>query len=1341
MYIDPNLHIHSTFDEAKEFYGAFDPYIPGITKKPVGIAEVVRGDRNLIVGEPGVGKTLLLEKIKDQLVVEGVVPHLILLKEEDAIAQIDESLSSESSQRRPMVLDGLDEIQASRFPVTLKKIRDISTQQPGLPIYIASRWVFINRYAADFSEYRFITVSPFSQGQVEKYLVDSGHEEAAVLTFVRRLMSFRHDTLVIQVPRYLFLLGEYLKEHGMESIERLSRNDLFDYFIYAKLGLEDKRLNADRRAITKRLLEKLALTMEIYQTNTIRKDELMTFFDDLESDLKVTALSQLDLQVLFDKTLLKDNHDSIEFDNTEFQEYLAAKDITRFADPRRAAFAFAVDQRVNEFQPSWFNTLTFLVDMQPGLLEQFIEFSGIRGTKTVDEEFLRFLSRVDSQELAPEIKRALFTNLVDYHQRQPQWMPPHLASSLPGLFDPSQETLLKRAVTAAEDKNGDKRFVPLGNIAMIVGHLFNAGAALDQDYWREQLLAFAADTNENGVLQRNALFALEQLADPSIVARLPSFLGGDESVTRAMLRFCRAVDPDGPTSLEYFAQGTLRHEVEARYGFYAMKGKGALEAFLKKFNSDEGFRQAFLDQASVFNDKDHLIIDNIKAVCDDEMASLCCEAIVQSLDTMTAHFAQRSVFLQNLGKLLVDREASWFRRIIQMIQSAQPQIGTYYVEPLLAALIENPADVNQRVASMIAAGLHSTAFRILLQLKFSDRPGAEELFGAGRALLPSEYHAWEEATKAKEAAASAKQQRLIDDFRTQLEPAPKQYNLGVFAFYLQHKDELASLMSSGDRERLISLISGSVFKSVDPAEYDLTVTEDRGGGSVTYTVSSHIKVFSDALMVARHLGIDTTPFRQKIINYIPFAYNEDLQAIFGLVETVTPAEFAPVLSVYRERRSDLWRHNPGNLIEAVERYHISDAIPVLKSFVTEPAFGSYPRQRALLVVESFVPDKAYLKSIASKYQRGASQADRTVAEAATALLIARHADEESIRERLRDVIKRAAPFTEPRGTHVVGAFEDEITVGGTYAKPLTELRAGGFEQDYLRLLDHALVLWKKGDKFYQYATYLWEIVYAYFNNLKELGSYRPLQVLEQKVAAIKQGEGGNWLAARMVPLRREYLSYLGKPRSISVAIQSYNAARRYARKEIINSQDLSYHLQEAIEEDLTRWIEAEGAYDLLLKGRLYKAKIQQREKFVQKTLKNQLEYILMKRGFQVDVYREPQLLDEKRPDLLVRYGFAGPVILEVKLTSNKDMHTMKPEQTTSYANMRQYLQGYGASHGIFLVIDIEPTKSLHKVTEAFSKIPNVWVKVFNCRKDETAKAKASRGKPKARTPRNTRGRT
>jgi hypothetical protein len=112
-----------------------------------------------------------------------------------------------------------------------------------------------------------------------------------------------------------------------------------------------------------------------------------------------------------------------------------------------------------------------------------------------------------------------------------------------------------------------------------------------------------------------------------------------------------------------------------------------------------------------------------------------------------------------------------------------------------------------------------------------------------------------------------------------------------------------------------------------------------------------------------------------------------------------------------------------------------------------------------------------------------------------------------------------------RGVHPVSSLEEEIAGGRGFAAALMKVRTRGYEDNYLQLLDQAMALWAKGKDFYQYATYLWDIVYAYFDNLKGSGSYEPLQILERKVATIR-GSGSNWLAARMASLRRAYLMYL-----------------------------------------------------------------------------------------------------------------------------------------------------------------------------------------------------------------------
>lgn len=1312
MYITPITKVHATFDEAKKYYAEYSDLFSDDEKR-LAVNDLAQGTRNLIVGEPGVGKSELLKKIKEHLDKQQSNTELIILKDADSIDRIDAFFNGKTDAHKTLLLDALDEVQSSCFPSVLQKIENVSRQHPDVPIYLSARWIFISRYANSFPGYRFIVISPFTRSQVREYLLGAGRSEVDIDELLNRVMSFSHQMLVIQIPRYLSYLDDFLKTRGVDAAARVSRNELFEYFIYHKLELEDKKLNADKRAITKRVLEKLALTMEIYQANIISKDELMTFFDDLRSDLKLVALSQISLEVFFDYSLLRSNNDSIEFENTEFQEYLAAKEITRFPDPARGAFSFAVDQNIQEIYPTWFNALTFLVDMQPDLLEQLVEFSGMRGSefKAVDDTFLTFLSRVDASKVSEDVRRRLFRDSIAYHQRVRHWLSGKLASALPGFFDPSLEVTLKSWVAEAESEHGAKRFVPLGNIAEVIGYLLKHDTSLDRPYWRKKLVNYVSDENENGVLQRRALFALEQLGDPTVIDELPNLTGSDELIVRAFLSACTVLEPDNPKCLNYFIETVRKNELHGVYGLLAVKKPDSIKKFLDIFNADEKFRDEFLDAVSIFCDKQFPLVEHIESVLDDEIEKLCKEALAKCAHYNLGHRAEKSPFIVGLYSVLRKKDPRLSAYIIESIQRNKGGSANLFGTHRFFAEVLEKEDVPVYIDAMIAAGENRSAFSVMAWIKMSKRESAEEIFEAGRSKLSEYYSDWENS-RTTLASSSNGNEKILHKFELLLEPEPEKFSSDVFDFYNRNANRLDPHITEAQRQRMMDLITGTVLSSVDPGEHQLYITNQQTG-TKTYTTSSSIRIFGEAIFAARRLEIDVTRFRQRILNFIPFADSEALRIIFELVKNIKPPEMAPVLKVYKERQSDLWRHNPSSFVEAVEQYHFVEAVPILKEFVKETAIDTYARQKALPILDSLAPDSVFIKEVFDQYKGSENSDERMLAYIANGLLITSYGDVDAIQWRIHQVVEKATPFLLPRGVNTVSHLEEEIH-SKSFAKPLMELKRQGFEDGYLQLLEQAMGIWARGKQSYAYAKYLWEIVYSYFENLKEGRSYEPLRLLERKISEMKDQDGANWLATRMEPLRRSYLGYLGKPRNISEAVKKYNAARAHDYKKIRNSSDLFRHLQEALESDLRRWIEGEGAYELILGSKVYRPKRQEYEKLIQKTLKTQIENILLKRGFQIEVLREPELLDQKKPDFLVRYGFAGPIIIEVKLTSNTDIQGSKIDKSFSYLNMKQYMQGHGASHGIFLIFDNKPATNLPEVKQLFQTIPNVWAKSFDC---------------------------
>ena len=1334
VYVSPVLRVHSTFEQAKKFFDEEGPLAFFERGPSVRISDVVDGKRNLIVGEPGVGKTELIRKVEEHLRQQGLATGLVSLRDRDSLEKIDAFLAS--AARQAILLDGLDEVQSSRFPQVLQKIDAISRELPNLLIFISCRWVFISRYAVSFPDFRFISISPFTRAQVREYLSRLNHPSADIDELLNRVMSFGHQTLVIQIPRYLSYLERFLTDRGITAASAVSRNELFEYFIYAKLELEDKRLHAQKRLLTKRVLEKLALTMEIYQSNVLTKDELMTFLDELNSKLTLVALSQWKLETFYEKSLLKDGIDTIEFDNSEFQEYLAAKEITRLPNASRAAFAIATDQTLQELFPSWFNALTFLVDMQPEILEQLLEYSAIRGAgfKVVEPLFFEFLSRVSPRAMSHGLRRRVFTDVLNYHRRTRQWLPGKLVAALPGYFDPSLDGTLRAIVDEAKSESGASRFVALANVANLIGHLLRSGTSIDRPLWRERMITYATD--DNAVLQRHALFALSELGDVSVVDELPDLSESDELVARAFLDMCIDVAPNHPRCIGYLVAATKLGKWEARHGFAALSSKEAIKSFLAALEADGDFRRQFLRELSYTEEEDRAVVRNIAQVLDTEIRDLSKQVLLRCLDFELGQSFEDSEFLAELWKVLQANDPEFLLKMVHAIDALPDKNAGFYLVTGLIARVITPTQVTSYLDAMLELGERAAAHSTMIRVKRSDRADREEVYELGRSRLAPEYASWEASLANAAARSQNREEELLKEFEKQLQPEAEKFSSSVFRFYKQNAQRLAPLVRSEHKDRLRDLIENTILKFVDPAGHGVTITEN-SGATTTYRMSSALRMFGDALPLMEELKLDIAPHRQRILNFIPFAFSDELKAVFRLVRNIQPAELQPVVDMYKSRSSDLWRHQPSNLVEAVEQYHVVDAIPILRQFVGETAFDRYTRRKALTVSESLMPDSSFLVSVFERYQGSAVKDEIAVAETANALLIKAHADPTAIRWRLDKVISNVVPFVQPSGVHRVGDVEDELH-SKSFAAPLMQLKRPGFENEYLKLIDESMKVWLRGEQFHTYAAYLWDITYAYFDNLKEGRSYLPLQQVERKIAEMRDQEGANWVASRMASLRRSYLSYLGKPRSISEAVHAHNEAREYDDRKIRNSHDLYRHLQNVFEFDIKRWIEGEGAYELIIGEKVYATKKQEYEKLIQKTLKAQIETMLLRRGFQVELIREPQLYDEKRTDFVVRYGFVGPIVVEVKLTSNSDMKARDLEKSPSFRSMERYMAGYGASYGIFLVIDNDATSKLSRIKSAFQKIPNVWVESFDCKGNQRVRSK-KRAAPRARSRRSVSG--
>lgn len=727
----PITEISSSFAEAKEQYGKYGHGFVFDDAESATLDDLAKGKRNVIVGEPGIGKTELMKRLQGVLDASGNETKLISLRSLSAVQDMDAFVTMETDRPKALMLDALDETPLATLSAVLEKVQEISREQPGLAVYISSRWIFMEKYANSFSEYRFIAIKPFTSGQVKDYLVTGGRNETEVEELISRMMQF-HGRVIIQIPRYLFLLENFMQGKAASDVYGVSRNELFEHFIYYKLELEAAKSDKAREMVPviKRLLEKLALVMEIYQTNAITKEELATFFDDLKSDIKLVVLTQVSIDVLLKNSVLQTSAtdaDKLEFENAEFQEYLAAKEITRFPEPRRAAFSFAADSTLSEIYPSWYNTISFLVDMEPDMLGQLLDFSGIRGEefKVADEAFFSFLNRVNPAFTPEPAKARLFTDVVSYHNTKLQWMPGQLTSALPGFYSADLENFLKEEIAKAEpqDRSDAKYYVPTGNVAYVVAYLLRSNIEIDRVYWRERLVRYASEPCANGVLPRHALLALSKFGDPTVIEELTGRTQArDELVMREFVAMCAELDPNNPRSVEAFLQRIRANDLHGRYGLFEVTQADALKQFLRAYNKDENLRREFLDDSSIFADKDHKIVDNIRAVADDEMRELAIEAIVQSVHYSVAHTRGKSAFISGLMAFLREGNPGFIPDLIRCIRGTDDgETSLYFAQDFFSDLL-SVEDVVPYIDAMLESGEHTKKEDKLESLQFEHVP-------------------------------------------------------------------------------------------------------------------------------------------------------------------------------------------------------------------------------------------------------------------------------------------------------------------------------------------------------------------------------------------------------------------------------------------------------------------------------------------------------------------------------------------------------------------------------------------------------------------------------------------
>ncbi len=383
----------------------------------------------IVLGEPGCGKSELVIQIKNQGPEKSkkIIDYSLTSYSENALIEFVKD-GFEDSADNIFCFDALDEVDSNLFPKVVKFISSVNEKYPKSSIIVTCRSYYIDNnlsLISILSDFQFILVDLFDEDRIKNF-INQIIKKPNLKEFLFNKIKEDDKSVgifpILKIPRYLTEICKVINDNNYEVniIQEWKRTDYFEKAIYFKLQTDIKKRKGKKNLpneleISQRMLEKLALIMEIKRTNRISKDEFISMLDDINSNINTSFLASFDINLFISRTLKKtDNY--IEFHNTEFQEYLAAKEIIRLRSSEQVLYELIVDSDLGHIYSNWYDVLRFVVEMHPAILLPIANFLVNKRDGLADEQLLKLLKESNIKELSKNEKGRLFDIFYAYFQ-------------------------------------------------------------------------------------------------------------------------------------------------------------------------------------------------------------------------------------------------------------------------------------------------------------------------------------------------------------------------------------------------------------------------------------------------------------------------------------------------------------------------------------------------------------------------------------------------------------------------------------------------------------------------------------------------------------------------------------------------------------------------------------------------------------------------------------------------------------------------------------------------------------------------------------------------------------
>jgi hypothetical protein len=754
LYISPNLGTYDSsisdfFDDSQEAQRHSFAHSEPITLKNF----VGSKKRAFIFGEPGYGKSRFFKELFRENEKSNYPCFLIDLKairERDIYNFILQALENESNpdntfqeknyrssknfspENGILLLDALDEVQIERISGILSQIGLLSKKFPSLSILISCRTHHASRFVNEVKrlKFGFYILRQFTPNQVARYLINfseelSDNSEIEIINKLENYYSHRgikYWQSPLNTPRYLEVFCSLLTDKSFTDVLSLSRCELFELFINRKLMEEVKTTKGRQPGFRQKIsyirqcIERLALVMEIQRTNVITKDDLASF----EIDANLSISNQVFLDVFYDRTLLKDNIDHLEFENTEFQEYLAAKALRRIGKLEQVIFDVAIEKRLKRSFTSWMEPLSFLVEMETTILQPLVSF----GMRHNDYALLHLVNFVNINQLSSKEQGTLFVNLVDFNITNKRWLWNNLSSGLGRMFEPAihEEWLLQ--ITAGEFDF--TTYHTRGMVAEILEAYITIAPEnknkISKQWTLHYLEYLQSDQRYGSVMHRLILSLLTKVSTLRELESIKGFINlKSADIFKGVTQFYIEVAPNSPEAISHFFKvAENNHSVDFGSPFEKIVTKKGFIIFFNLLFQGGNFISLDRNTFGLRGLFTETLVSNLNLIYDDEVEDVLLGAIPHVLGES---FYVGNTLLSGIVKIVSDHSGSILEKIVKTIPplSKKRRDVEYAYGSVLAERVTSEADIETLVLLLNVSNYYRGILkRVLMNVKGID---------------------------------------------------------------------------------------------------------------------------------------------------------------------------------------------------------------------------------------------------------------------------------------------------------------------------------------------------------------------------------------------------------------------------------------------------------------------------------------------------------------------------------------------------------------------------------------------------------------------------------------------